>query len=128
MDAATTLVYDGDCGFCTSAVSLIPRLRLRADRVVAWQLADLPALGLTAEQAAAAVQWVDADGVASGHRAVARLLMASGPLWSLVGRALLLPVISPLAARVYALVADNRGRLPGGTPTCAVRPPADGAA
>lgn len=128
MGAPTTLVFDGDCGFCTSAVSLIPRLRLRADRVVPWQRADLPALGLTEEQAAAAVQWVDADGVASGHRAVARLLMASGPLWSLVGRALLLPVISPLAARVYALVADNRGRLPGGTPACAVRPPVDGAA
>ena len=126
--AGTTLVYDGDCGFCTTSVSLIPRLGLRAGRVVPWQEADLAALGLTEEQAATAVQWVDADGVASGHRAVARLLMASGPLWSLLGRALLLPGISPIAARVYELVADNRMRLPGGTPACAPRPPVDGAA
>ena len=128
MDAATTLVYDGDCGFCTTAVSLVPRLGLRADRVVAWQLADLDALGVTREQAAGAVQWVDADGVAAGHRAVARLLMASGPLWWPLGRLLLLPGISAVAARVYALVADNRMRLPGGTPACAPRPPVDGAA
>lgn len=124
----TTLVFDGDCGFCTSAVRLLPRLRLRADRVVPWQLADLDALGLTPEQCAEAVHWVDEGGTASGHRAVARLLQASGPAWGLLGRAMLLPGISALAARAYALVADNRSRLPGGTPACAVRPPADGAA
>ena len=128
MDTTTTLVYDGDCGFCTTAVSFVPRLRLRADRVVAWQHADLPALGLTPQQCAEAVQWVDAAGTASGHRAVARLLMASGPLWWLLGRVLLLPGISAVAARAYALVADNRMRLPGGTPACAVRPPVDPAA
>ncbi len=113
------LVFDGDCGFCTSAVGLIPRLRLHADRVVPWQQADLPALGLTPEQCSAAVQWVDERGVASGHRAIARLLMASGPLWAVLGRLALLPGVSAIAARLYRLVADNRGRLPGGTPACA---------
>jgi predicted DCC family thiol-disulfide oxidoreductase YuxK len=55
-------------------------------------------------------------------------MMASGPVWRLAGHVLLLPGVSAIAARVYSLVADNRSRLPGGTPACAPRPPVDGAA
>jgi hypothetical protein len=37
-----------------------------------------------------------------------------------VGALILLPPISWLAAGVYRLIANNRYRLPGGTPACAV--------
>jgi predicted DCC family thiol-disulfide oxidoreductase YuxK len=118
-----TLVFDGDCGFCTRAAELVPTLRLRVDEVVAYQLTDLPRLGLTPAACAAALQWVADDGTtAAGHRAVARLLLNSGVGWRLVGALLLLPPISWLAAAVYKLVADNRMRLPGGTPACAAPP------
>ena len=121
----TTLVYDGDCGFCTSAVRLIARLRLRAGTIVPWQEADLPALGLTRAETEHELQWVADDGRSSGgHEAVARLLLASGPLWRPPGALLLVPPVSWLAAWVYRTVAANRGRLPGGTPACAL-PPAD---
>jgi predicted DCC family thiol-disulfide oxidoreductase YuxK len=107
------LVFDGDCAFCTRCARLLERIGPDAE-IVAWQLTDLTALGLTEEQANDAVQWVAADGtIRSGHEAVAAALCTAGRTWRLAGRILLLPGISWLAARVYRLVADHRSRLPG---------------
>lgn len=118
-----TLVYDGDCAFCTRSVEAIGWLRLAQPRIVAFQHADLPALGLTREQCEHELQWVAADGrTVGGAAAVARLLRASGPPWSLLGALLSVPPLCWLAAGVYRLVADNRSRLPGGTPACALPP------
>jgi predicted DCC family thiol-disulfide oxidoreductase YuxK len=118
------LVYDGDCGFCTSCARFLERIGPEAE-VVAWQLTDLTELGITEERAADAVQWVQADGtVRSGHEAIAAVLGSAGGIWTLAGRVLLLPGVSWVAARAYRLVADNRYRMPGGTPACA-RPTAD---
>jgi len=114
------LVYDGDCAFCTSCVRVLERIGPDAE-IVAWQLTDLAELGITEEQAADAVQWVRIDGtVHSGHEAIAGVLNSAGRPWKIIGRMALLPGISWMAAKVYRLVADNRYRLPGGTPACAV--------
>jgi predicted DCC family thiol-disulfide oxidoreductase YuxK len=116
------LVYDGDCAFCTSCVHVLERIEPHAE-IVAWQLTDLAALGLTEEQAIDALQWVQIDGTLHrGHEAVAAALNTAGPIWKIVGRMLLLPGISPMAAKVYRLVANNRYRLPGSTPACARSP------
>lgn len=116
------LIYDGDCGFCTTSARLLGRIGPDAE-IVAWQLTDLGELGVTEAQAADAVQLVAVDGtVRSGHEAIAAVLSSAGRFWKVVGRALLLPGISWLAAGCYRLVADNRYRLPGGTPACARRP------
>ncbi|MGB2711642.1 MAG: SRPBCC domain-containing protein [Conexibacter sp.] len=117
------LVFDGDCAFCTSCARLLARIGPNAD-VVAWQVAELDELRITAAQAAETVRWVGADGtVRSGHEALAAALgTASGPVWRTLGRALLLPGVSALAAAGYRLVARNRHRLPGGTPACASGP------
>jgi predicted DCC family thiol-disulfide oxidoreductase YuxK len=120
--ARPALVYDGDCAFCTSSVRLLEKIGPMAE-MVAWQLTDLDALGLSEEEASAAVQWVETDGtIRSGHEAIAAALSSAGGVWALAGRALLLPGISPIAAVSYRLIADNRYRLPGGTPACAVGP------
>lgn len=113
------LLFDGDCAFCASCVGLLER-RIRPDAdIVAWQLADLGTLGVRAEQASDALQWVEpGGGVTSGHRAVAAALTSAGPIWRLCGRILLLPGASWVAARFYRLIASNRHRLPGGTPAC----------
>ena len=116
------LVFDGDCAFCTSSVRLLEKIRPEAE-MAAWQLTDLDALGLTEEEAAAAVRWVEIDGtIRSGHEAIAAALDSAGGIWALAGRALLSPGIAPIAAAAYRLIADNRHRLPGGTPACAVDP------
>lgn len=113
------LVFDGDCAFCTSCARLLERIGPQAE-IVAWQLADLDELGITAAQAAEAVRWIEADGtVRTGHEAIAAALATAGWPWRIAGRTMLLPVVSPLAAAGYRLIARNRHRLPGGTPACA---------
>ncbi len=120
--ARATLVYDGDCAFCSSSARLLEKIGPDA-QLVAWQQTDLGALGLTEEEAAAAVQWVGVDGaVRSGHEGIAAALASAGGVWGFGGRALLLPGISQLAAVAYRLVAANRHLLPGGTPACASGP------
>ena len=116
-----TLVFDGDCSFCSSTARLARRLLPRGHAVVAYQRADLPALGLTERDGADALWWVDDDGRRHrGHEAVARaLLEAAGP-WRLAGRLLASAALRPLGARAYEWVARNRHRLPGGRPECGV--------
>jgi predicted DCC family thiol-disulfide oxidoreductase YuxK len=119
----TTLVYDGDCGFCTTSIRWVKRFRLRADVVIAWQHADLDALGLTPEQCDLKLQWVADNGtISSGHEAVARLLLRSALPWRPLGVLLLTPPLSWLAAQGYTWISANRQRLPGGTPACALPP------
>jgi predicted DCC family thiol-disulfide oxidoreductase YuxK len=113
------LLFDGDCAFCTTCVGLVEKRIRPAAAIVAWQFADLAALGVSEEQATDALQWVEPDGaVLAGHRAVAAMLLSSGPIWRFTGRLLLLPGISWVAAHAYRLIAANRHRLPGGTPAC----------
>ena len=124
---SSTLVFDGDCAFCTSAVGAARRLLPAEVAVVAWQFADLAALGVTVERAQQEVLWVDPDGaVSGGAAAVTRLLRAAGPPWSVLGVLIGLPPLRWVAPPVYRLVAANRHRLPGGTPACRM-PPRDAA-
>jgi predicted DCC family thiol-disulfide oxidoreductase YuxK len=114
------LLFDGDCAFCTRCAGVLERIGPHAE-IVPWQFTDLAELGVSEEQAASAVQWVEVDGtVRSGHEAIAAVLNTAGRICKLLGRTLQLPGVSWLAAKVYRLVADNRYRLPGGTPACAV--------
>jgi predicted DCC family thiol-disulfide oxidoreductase YuxK len=115
------LLYDGECGLCTRVVSVA--LRLPADfDVRPWQGADLSAFAMSQATASQAVQWVDVDNSScAGHLAVAAMLRASGGLWALLGRTMLLPGISAVAARAYEWVSANRGRARwpiSATPAC----------
>ena len=70
-----TFVFDGDCAFCSSCARFIENRIRPAAQVVAWQFADLDALGLTEEQAGAAVQFVTAGRApTAGPVAIADLL------------------------------------------------------
>ncbi|GAB4081654.1 DUF393 domain-containing protein [Modestobacter muralis] len=118
-----TLVFDGDCAFCTSAVGVARRVPPADVTVVAWQFADLAALGTTAERAQQELLWVDGDGtISGGAAAVARLLRAAGLPLSVLGVLISLPPLRWVAPPVYRLVAANRHRLPGGTPACRMPP------
>ncbi|GAB3112313.1 hypothetical protein GCM10027055_14980 [Janibacter alkaliphilus] len=118
------LVFDGDCGMCTRAASLVERrFRPEPERfdVAPSQALDLDALGLTQAECDEALQWVATDGsIASGHAAVARMLRASYPWARPLGALLTAPVLDRVAALAYRWVARNRHIFPGGTPACAV--------
>lgn len=119
--AGPIFVYDGDCAFCTRCASFVERRIPTAARVVPWQFADLPALGLTVDECEEAVQWIGPDGVrAAGPDAIGHLLGSSNLGWRLVGRAVRSRAVSAAAWPAYRWVARNRHRLPGGTPACAL--------
>ncbi len=112
------LVFDGDCGFCTTTARAGQRW-LGLEHVEPWQQLELEEYGLTAQQCARAVQWVDVDGsVASAERAVIAALRSRGGAWGVSGAVLAAPGIRQLAGLVYRLTARFRHRLPGGTPAC----------
>ena len=113
-----TLLYDGDCGFCTATAARMLRWGRGRYAVVPWQGADLTALGVTREQAMSAVQWVDEGRVVWGAEAFSSALCEMGGLRGAAGRALALPGVRAVARRTYGLVARNRHRLPGSTDAC----------
>jgi len=119
---SAVLVYDGDCAFCQRCIDLGTRVLPDGFRCEPYQLLDLGPLGLTAEQGATAVWWVQPSRPAvSGHRAVAALLQAQSPWWwRTLGWIIDRPPVAWVAAPTYAWVSRNRHRLPGGTAQCRV--------
>jgi predicted DCC family thiol-disulfide oxidoreductase YuxK len=102
------LVYDGDCRFCVAAVLRLERWFEPAAPRVAWQQADLDALGLTAEESRAAVQWVSGDQHVSGADAVSAWLRTGKKLKPITAT---FPLLLPIGRLLYPVVARNRGRL-----------------
>jgi predicted DCC family thiol-disulfide oxidoreductase YuxK len=116
-----TLVYDGDCGFCTTSAKWIERRLDAGVRVEPWQTLDLEALGLTIDNVTSAAYFVDEDGsLHRGHFGIGRSLEHTTPPFRLVGRAMQHPPVAWLAAPVYRLVAKYRYRLPGATDACRI--------
>lgn len=120
MDVRTrTLIFDGDCGFCTSTANFIAQRSSSPIEIHAWQLTDVTRFGLTAQQTASQVYFVSGGKSFGGHEAFAQILIAQkSRVLRAIGVALMYPPLSWLAAPSYRLVAKYRHRLPGGTPAC----------
>ena len=113
-----TLLFDGDCGFCTSSARWLERHAPSTAIVQPWQCADLDRIGVTEQACRDAVQWVDEDRHSSGPVAFADYARTSTRGWRLIG--LLVGSRPGLAVGcpVYRWVSRTRYRLPGGTPAC----------
>jgi predicted DCC family thiol-disulfide oxidoreductase YuxK len=119
----SVLVFDGDCGSCTTAAEWARRgWGDDAVRAVSYQaLGDdgLSALGLSVSDARGAAWWAGPDGnLWRGHRAVAMALRHGRGWRPPAGLLLLTPPVTWIGAGVYGVVARWRHRLPGGTPAC----------
>jgi predicted DCC family thiol-disulfide oxidoreductase YuxK len=119
-DSQATLIFDGDCGFCTSTANYIVAQSRSPITAVAWQLTDVTQYGLLEPQTADRVWLVNAAGEKySGHEAFAQLLiLQKRPLLTFVGYLLLVPPVCWLSRLGYRLTARFRHLLPGGTPAC----------
>ena len=121
---SATLVFDGDCGFCTTAVNWLEAHLPVSPPSVPFQWADLEKLGLSEDEARERVWLITAeqdgtDHQYGGHLALAALLRHQPhPGWRFLGWILVSPLFSPVAAIGYSLVARYRYLLPGGTPAC----------
>ena len=115
------LIFDGDCGFCTTSAGWIER-RLPDDvRVAPWQILDLEQYGLTESDVTTAAYWVDAEGTAwRGHLGIGKSLIAAGGIWTLPGHLIVRPPVTWLASPIYGWIARNRHRMPGASEACRV--------
>ena len=124
--ARVTLIFDGDCGFCTTSANFAVARSKYPITAVPWQRANLEDFGITPEMASARVYVaVSGDGqqsdvsVFGGHEAFAKLFkIQANPFAKIVGSLMTTPPISWIAAAGYVLVAKYRHKLPGGTPAC----------
>lgn len=117
--SAPVLIFDGDCGFCTTTANWIKKNSKVALEIAPYQWTELGQYGLTTEEAAAKVQVVVGDKVFAGHYCMSKLILIQpNVLLKLVGAVMVLPGLDSISARVYEWIAANRQKLPGGTPAC----------
>ncbi|HEX5634733.1 MAG TPA: DUF393 domain-containing protein [Gemmatimonadales bacterium] len=119
------VLFDGDCGFCRSMVSLLERWdRRRAFAAVPasrrHEVAGLPALAEASLAGAMHLALPDGRVFAGGEavREIIRRLPAGAPFAAAMG----LPLVRTLVDRGYRLVAANRHRLGCRGAACAVAP------
>lgn len=115
------LIFDGDCGFCTTTANFIAKYTTTPIEIHPWQWIDLAKYGLTQQVAASKVQIVVGGKSFAGHAAFAKLLRLQRQGWlKIVGGILAIPPFSWVARLGYFYVAKYRHKLPGGTPACAI--------
>ena len=105
------LIYDADCDFCARWVGRI-RSWDRGQAVYYLPLQDKRAPGLTGrrrEDLQQAVHLVRTDGVVFAGAAAARELFGCLPGGAILGSAMRIPGLMPLAARMYARIARRFG-------------------
>jgi predicted DCC family thiol-disulfide oxidoreductase YuxK len=113
------LIFDGDCGFCTTTANYIKKHTSTPMEIHPWQWIDLSAYGLTKEQASAKVQVYEDGKNYAGHAAFAKILRLQKQWWfKLLGAILVIPPFSWGARVGYHFVAKYRHKLPSGTPAC----------
>lgn len=122
------LIFDGDCAFCTSSVQWLQRRLARFPAAVPYQHIDLESFGLDEADVTEAAWLIDTREpmrMWRGADVFAALLAGqqSFPA-SFAGRLMSLPGVRHVASLGYRWIAENRHRLPGGTPACSL-PPAE---
>jgi predicted DCC family thiol-disulfide oxidoreductase YuxK len=120
-----TLLFDGDCGFCTSSARWLERHAPSGAIVQPWQRADLERIGISEQACRDAVQWVDEDRRSAGPVAFADYAKTSTAAWRAIGVLVGSRVGLRVGWPVYRWISRNRGRLPGRTPECRRGPGSD---
>ena len=126
-----TLIFDGECGFCTTSVNSLDRLFPNVFQRYPYQYCDVTSYNLTIEQCKESIWLIEYDyqgnpSKTAGAEALRRLVKNGGQRREdLLGDIIIaatspfqFPPLSTAANYAYKLVAQNRRHLPGGTPAC----------
>jgi predicted DCC family thiol-disulfide oxidoreductase YuxK len=119
MSSNITLIFDGDCGFCTSAANAVVKRSRVLIVATPWQFTDFSKYEISEKDAADQVYLV-VDGLPfGGHEAFAMILRVQPNVFiRFIGRVLMSRALAWLGRPTYRLIAKHRQRLPGGTPAC----------
>jgi predicted DCC family thiol-disulfide oxidoreductase YuxK len=113
------LIFDGDCGFCTTTANYIVKRSKTPIVAHAWQMVDVTEYGILQQQAQKRVYVIDEGHAFGGHEAFAQLLrLQKSWLLTVIAWVMVVPPICWLSRIAYALVARYRHKLRGGTPAC----------
>ena len=120
---AATLIFDGDCSFCTTSANWAVKHSKTPIDALPWQFTDLTAYGLTEEQTSSKV-WMVVNGKKYGGSDAAAmwLILKRNPFAKLAGYLMMFWAFRWIFAIGYRVIAKNRHRMPGGTPACALPP------
>ena len=122
-NASTLLLFDGDCGFCTSSIDWLAKTLPAFPTATPYQWVNLDEYGMTMAEAADRVWLITPTRHFGGHLAVSAVLRRQPSIrWRFLGWMLITPPFSWAAMIGYALVSRFRHRLPGGTPACQTGP------
>jgi predicted DCC family thiol-disulfide oxidoreductase YuxK len=114
-----TLIFDGDCGFCTTSANFIVKESKPKVTAIPYQWAALQKFGLTIQETEKKVYLNVSGKNYSGHKAVAKLLrMQPNYFLKVLGTLAVVPPFTWVGAGIYWLTAKYRHKLPGGTPAC----------
>lgn len=103
-------IYDGQCRVCAASVRFALRLKAQCEFRASQEFEVLP-VGVTADQCAREVVFVDPRGVVyGGAAAVAQVLRTT--VFKPAARVIDAPFMLPISEAVYKWVARNRGRIP----------------
>lgn len=122
------ILTEADCGFCQKSISQLQKYFPGGWQAVDNLAVDVTQFGLTKQDIIDASWWVERTpaGIRTfgGAKNFGALLISRGGLWQVIGLLTFVPPFSWIAAGIYRLIADNRGKMPGATPSCGV-PPTD---
>ena len=122
-----TLIYDGDCAFCSRCVDWGERNLKQWPNCKASQVVDPEQYGLTRKQFSESI-WLVSDSIPNfkplpANRAAAKILQdQSNPFWKAAGIVADIIWLRPIARLIYDLVASNRDKMPGATDECKLPP------
>lgn len=119
--ARAVLLYDGDCGFCTTSAHFFDQRLHSPAEVRPWHRDDAHSHGVTPVEAETEIHLVTTSGsVLGGADAVLAWWRTSSGPWSILGWALQLPALIQLTRMGYRFIARHRHALPGATAACSV--------
>lgn len=103
-------LFDGQCRFCRASVGLALKLKAHCE-FLAWQDCEVLPDGVTAEQCAREVVFVDAHGAISGGAAAVAQILRTTRLKQIAG-IIDAPFMLPISEGIYKWVARHRGQIP----------------
>jgi predicted DCC family thiol-disulfide oxidoreductase YuxK len=119
-----TLIFDGECGFCTRSRNVLVRLdRRHRVSTVPFQGRGVPeGAGVSRDELARAVYWLDDDGSRCAGAEAVNVALSAALGTAVPRRIYRVPGVRQLQDAVYRWVSDNRHRFPGTTPWCTTHP------